>query len=418
MSGLGQSFVCPVCGGEGQIMGRLGNREHCRCIQCGMEFSHEVPRTGKRPKKQVRKSSCPDVCPECGGQFKDIAYGAECDNCGLIWNYCTGRLEYMDGMSQDEPGGRCMCSCQCGNPATTRNDRNEPVCEYCAQGHGSDVKIDGLGEEIPPMPIKKIKALIEKRQYFSSVKTKPRLTEKELEAIEWYRQKMLNEYTAIPEEKRKDAHKYGREFLEYINNLYNEWHKAARATELHGLGKEYQYKDPKGKTMSGTGTKQRDSRLWRIVWEGLGKDPSPYTTKQILDFIKKSNKEFAKYGEKMIKIAFTMDGKEIIDLNVSRGTEGHILAELIEDSMHGLGMGEYNGWANRATWNVALWIGNDEPLYRAAVEFMRSYKGRAPYGAFIKQMGLEHDRTPDGTKWYSNVLNYKELNDMMKELAG
>jgi hypothetical protein len=27
---------------------------------------------------------------------------------------------------------------------------------------------------------------------------------------------------------------------------------------------------------------------------------------------------------------------------------------------------EYNGWRNWATWNVMLWINNDEPLYRAS----------------------------------------------------
>ena len=26
----------------------------------------------------------------------------------------------------------------------------------------------------------------------------------------------------------------------------------------------------------------------------------------------------------------------------------------------------YNGWKNWATWNVALWLGNDEGLYKIA----------------------------------------------------
>jgi hypothetical protein len=77
---------------------------------------------------------------------------------------------------------------------------------------------------------------------------------------------------------------------------------------------------------------------------------------------------------------------------------------------------KYNGWKNRETWNCALWINNDYSLYKAAVEFMKSYKGKAPYMNFIKHMGMEADKTGDNIKWLSNRLDYKELNAMMKDL--
>jgi hypothetical protein len=77
----------------------------------------------------------------------------------------------------------------------------------------------------------------------------------------------------------------------------------------------------------------------------------------------------------------------------------------------------YNGWKNRQTWNCALWIGNDEPLYRAAVRFMNEYKGRTPYKQFICANGLRGERTPDNIAWLSTRISYAELNSMMRELA-
>lgn len=78
----------------------------------------------------------------------------------------------------------------------------------------------------------------------------------------------------------------------------------------------------------------------------------------------------------------------------------------------------YNGWKNRATWNVWLWIGNTEHLYRAACKFMETYKGRKPYSDFIRYMGMENSYTGDRYKYLSNNLDYSELNDAMRELKG
>lgn len=77
----------------------------------------------------------------------------------------------------------------------------------------------------------------------------------------------------------------------------------------------------------------------------------------------------------------------------------------------------YNGWKNRATWNISLWIQNDEFLYFAAVAFMHRYQGKRPYKTFIAFMGMERDRTPDRFKYISNSLCYSELNTMMFELV-
>jgi hypothetical protein len=78
----------------------------------------------------------------------------------------------------------------------------------------------------------------------------------------------------------------------------------------------------------------------------------------------------------------------------------------------------YNGWKNRQTWNVSLWINNDESLYRAAVEFVKNNKDkRKLYSDFIRYEGLENSRTPDNIAYISTSLDYEALNNMMRELV-
>lgn len=63
-------------------------------------------------------------------------------------------------------------------------------------------------------------------------------------------------------------------------------------------------------------------------------------------------------------------------------------------------MAKYNGHRSWNAWNVALWIGNDESLYRAAMECKRRAKNLT--GAtrlFLREVVSEGDRTPDGGKY-------------------
>jgi len=71
----------------------------------------------------------------------------------------------------------------------------------------------------------------------------------------------------------------------------------------------------------------------------------------------------------------------------------------------------YNGWSNYETWNVALWLQNDEGLY----EMARMYKehGYKSLSHFLIEMCPS---TLDGVKWDDENLNICELNDMLEEL--
>lgn len=76
----------------------------------------------------------------------------------------------------------------------------------------------------------------------------------------------------------------------------------------------------------------------------------------------------------------------------------------------------YNGWANYETWNVALWIGNDEPLYRHALEYARHHKGRLT-GDEARQFCRE--LFPNGTPDTNNLhrVRWTEIAAFLRELG-
>jgi len=70
-----------------------------------------------------------------------------------------------------------------------------------------------------------------------------------------------------------------------------------------------------------------------------------------------------------------------------------------------------NGWSNWATWNVALWISNDEALYQVATEC-------EDYGDFLSWIACcMLDETPDGASFTDPALNRHQLNALVADLC-
>ena len=71
----------------------------------------------------------------------------------------------------------------------------------------------------------------------------------------------------------------------------------------------------------------------------------------------------------------------------------------------------YNGWANYETWNVALWLGNDETFYGIA-------QGWAEHGyKSLSHVLMEFNgATLDGVKWDDENLDIAALNEMLLDL--
>lgn len=83
---------------------------------------------------------------------------------------------------------------------------------------------------------------------------------------------------------------------------------------------------------------------------------------------------------------------------------------------------KYNGWANYETWNVALWIGNDEGLHNMAKGYRNSgYRTFVcalldladPKDDTIHQLAFE---TPDNVAWNDPDLDIDALDEMIREL--
>ena len=69
----------------------------------------------------------------------------------------------------------------------------------------------------------------------------------------------------------------------------------------------------------------------------------------------------------------------------------------------------YNGWKNYATWNIALWISNDESLYKTAEQ-------HTSYIDFVDFIKCFESATPDKVRYDDPTIDIDALDEMVKEI--
>lgn len=81
----------------------------------------------------------------------------------------------------------------------------------------------------------------------------------------------------------------------------------------------------------------------------------------------------------------------------------------------------YNGWTNYETWNVALWLGNEEALYRDTIELARQAKDEWAAAEAIEEYVQDlRDETANTPGMFgdllTNALNRVEWREIAKSM--
>lgn len=70
----------------------------------------------------------------------------------------------------------------------------------------------------------------------------------------------------------------------------------------------------------------------------------------------------------------------------------------------------YNGWKNRKTWNVVLWLQNDENLNFLSLRFIH-------YKDLVEHLAVKYDitKTPDGVRYDDKEIDTYALDEWLMQ---
>lgn len=74
----------------------------------------------------------------------------------------------------------------------------------------------------------------------------------------------------------------------------------------------------------------------------------------------------------------------------------------------------YSGWKNYETWNINLWLCNDECLYHLVVNYGKEVSYRDFAEMYLTDLSAT---TPDGVAWLDESLDFDALDEAIQELA-
>lgn len=81
---------------------------------------------------------------------------------------------------------------------------------------------------------------------------------------------------------------------------------------------------------------------------------------------------------------------------------------------------DYNGWKNRATWNVMLWLDNEESAYRYYVDAVKRFQERKPYATRLPAgcakaiaKNALGDTTGDNISLNTKCIDWRSIADAM-----